>query len=53
MEFRRRRRAAGLERIWANLKATYVAWQFWGRALGTDAGTSAAATARNNAYAAG
>ena len=36
--------------IWANLKATYVAWQFWGRALGTDAGTSAAATARNNAY---
>ena len=30
--------------IWANLKMTYVAWQFYARALGTDT------TTRNNKY---
>ena len=30
--------------IWANLKMTYVAWQFYGRALGTDTAT------RNTVY---
>ena len=30
--------------IWANLKLSYVAWQFYGRALGTDA------TSRNTVY---
>ena len=35
--------------IWANLKLTYVAWQFYGRALGTDAGSRTAAY--NNAIA--
>ncbi len=29
--------------IWANLKLTYVAWQFYGRALGTTAGSRTAA----------
>jgi hypothetical protein len=31
------------EGIWANLKLTYVAWQFYGRALGTSSSTRSAA----------
>ncbi len=37
--------------IWANLKMNYVAWQFYGRALGSSA-TSASTTAYNNAVSA-
>jgi len=40
--------SAGVEQdwkdVWANLKMTYVAWQFRARALGTDT------TTRNNVY---
>ena len=32
------------EQVWSNLKLSYVAWQFYGRALGTDSAT------RNAAY---
>ena len=32
------------EQVWSNLKLSYVAWQFYGRALGTDSAT------RNTAY---
>lgn len=35
------------ENVWANLKMSYVAWQFYGRALGTD--NSSRNTAYNNA----
>ncbi len=31
------------ETVWANLKLTYVAWQFYGRALGTDGASRSAA----------
>ncbi len=34
--------------IWANLKLSYVAWQFYGRALGTDGPSRT--TAYNNAF---
>ena len=32
------------QQVWTNLKLSYVAWQFYGRALGTDSAT------RNTAY---
>lgn len=38
------------EDIWANLKLTYVAWQFYARAIGTDANTTAANNLRNSTY---